>query len=750
MFQRKRQSFTVSVSPNEILFRRARISVQTEIPLDAEYAQSAIAVRGEAGQVRLSKGGLVAVWEPATSLSPGHHTLIVGELVAQSGETIAGEIEIPFFVTDSAARVPSNLRVEALMRLRPQELGIERLPAHRRPSGAYIEVVKASDRKSGAPVELAFDEKGNRVDAQEVFARIAKRRLEKFGKLHGSLYRKLATIEPDVPIDVAIWIQVEDLPQEELKKLGEHVEEVPGEVSEFRERLHRELGQFAKDLAGTMDVQPPQPDPLAPVVYARLTADQIRAVEERPEVLGVFLYETDGIEDLDHSIAIANSDHAHALGYDGSGVKVAVWENGPDVTDDLDIEAFYDPLQTHTSLHARNTHGIVKNTEDGAPHGHAPGCSLYSANETNLAALRWAVKDQHCTVISQSFHRSSEPASPDLSYDDIYKDWLVVHWPYPTILQAAGNYWSTDPDAANPPGGTSGEYVNHKGYNSLAVGNHNDDASAMSGSTVFRNPTTPHGDRELPEICANGTGVTACGVTKSGTSMAAPAVAGCTALIQDVNSLLKIWPEGCRALLLAGSSRNVRDDTWWQDVIADVDARDGTGAVDAYESVRIAESMRSPDAAGTRRGWDVGTLRRDDFGDDGKSTFSYRVKVPDSWFGPRKVKVALAWNSAVGTFSCCGIESPISSALTIDLDLMIYDSEGNLVGYSGSWDNSYEIAEFVGESGETYTIRIRWWSGEDWTWFGIAWTVTGGFLFAERVVRNARLVEQLLEQPLGR
>jgi len=81
---------------------------------------------------------------------------------------------------------------------------------------------------------------------------------------------------------------------------------------------------------------------------------------------------------------------------------------------------------------------------------------------------------------------------------------------------------------------------------------------------------------------------------------------------------------------------------------------------------------------------------------------------------------------------------------------MIYDSEGNLVGYSGSWDNSYEIAEFVGESGETYTIRIRWWSGEDWTWFGIAWTVTGGFLFAERVVRNARLVEQLLEQPLGR
>jgi hypothetical protein len=117
-------------------------------------------------------------------------------------------------------------------------------------------------------------------------------------------------------------------------------------------------------------------------------------------------------------------------------------------------------------------------------------------------------------------------------------------------------------------------------------------------------------------------------------------------------------------------------------VVADEDARDGTGPVDAHESVRIAESKPSPDTAGTRRGWDVGTLRPRDFGDDKKSTFSYRVRVPDSWFGPRKVKVALAWNSEVGTFPFFGI--PISSALTIDLDLMIYHSGENLVGYSGS------------------------------------------------------------------
>ena len=63
--------------------------------------------------------------------------------------------------------------------------------------------------------------------------------------------------------------------------------------------------------------------------------------------------------------------------------------------------------------------------------------------------------------------------------------------------------------------------------------------------------------------------------------------------------------------------------------------------------------------------------------------------------------------------------------LKVDLDLHVYDSRGNQVGYSGSWDNSYEIAEFPANRGETYTIKIRRWSGTDDVWYGIAWTVQG-------------------------
>ena len=55
----------------------------------------------------------------------------------------------------------------------------------------------------------------------------------------------------------------------------------------------------------------------------------------------------------------------------------------------------------------------------------------------------------------------------------------------------------------------------------------------MASDSVFRNPALAHGDRELPEIAANGVNVTAVGLTFSGTSMAAPAVAGGAALIQQ-------------------------------------------------------------------------------------------------------------------------------------------------------------------------------------------------------------------------
>ena len=97
--------------------------------------------------------------------------------------------------------------------------------------------------------------------------------------------------------------------------------------------------------------------------------------------------------------------------------------------------------------------------------------------------------------------------------------------------------------------------------------------------------------------------------------------------------------------------------------------------------------------------------------------------MPQFFFGSR-VKVALAWDSLAAIVDILGIQISLDQ-LKLDLDLKVYDSRGNLVGYSGSWDNSYEIAEFPANRGETYTIKIRRWSGTDDVWYGLAWTVQG-------------------------
>ena len=133
----------------------------------------------------------------------------------------------------------------------------------------------------------------------------------------------------------------------------------------------------------------------------------------------------------------------------------------------------------------------------------------------------------------------------------------------------------------------------------------------------------------------------------------------------------------------------------------------------------------------------------DDVDRHGNAEFAYRVVVPDWVLGPRHVKVALAWDSTVGELSFLGIRLPISSTLAQDLDVRVFDSSGWLVAHSQSWDNSYEIAEFDARRGEEYEIRIRRWSGTGWTWYGIAWTVTGG-------LRDLlELSDVVFERPIG-
>lgn len=718
--------FDCSIAADEVVPAGTMIELEFRTAVDPQSAQGAITLEHDNDPVpvtpELADGGrTVRIGTPRDMT--GTFALTVSELLGKKGERLVDHFRVPFVAMQLFGEVPRGMRIEHVVRLALTDDGVERLRPGERSKGRTIDAMKVVSRKGEEASDMAFDEKGAKFDLGKHLTDAGKRRADKYGRIHPTLFQEIEKAKPGTPVPIVIWPRIE-LPAAPYEKASDRRTEEPPEgerkLTEKLREAHAHLSDAASK-AGLRMAKEANSDPTTvPCISTEATVEQIRELSRSDAVGAIFFDDRSERTDLANSISVAHSDQAHLAGFDGTGIKVAVWESGPSNTSNLVFAGRYTSSPS-ASDHARLTSAIIKNTERGKPHGHAPDCELYSANSGSTAALKWAVQDKHCTVVSQSFHRDSEPKNAGLQSDDVLKDWLVLRYPYPTIVQAAGNFWKGDDDNINPP---ESEYVNHKGFNSLAIGNHDDTAATMSGDSVFRNPSSSHGDRELPELAANGTAVSANQQTMSGTSFAAPATAGVAALIQDVDPVLCSWPEGCRAILLAAAGRNIRDNTWWRDVLNRVDTRDGSGALDAMGGVTIARQRRSRNAPATRHGWDVGTISSAVIGANKLATFIYRVSVPPLLRSP-KVKVALAWDGAVSTIF--GI--PLSSHLTVDLDLIVRDSRGNQVASSASWDNSYEIAEFDGRPGETYDIIVRRWSGTENVWYGIAWTVRGFTIF---------------------
>ena len=699
---RPRQIISTSLSAFEVIRRGAQIVLESKVPIDARALASGLRLRGTRARPVTSDRGRRVALTVDDSFRAGWNMLFLSDLYTPENRRIEADLEVPFFVVDSTASFPKDVRVESYSRVAVRGDRIRRAAAGEL---STYELVKGTHRASGKPWEAAYDQAGTQVDFNRLRGQLMKARLDRYGKLEPRLHERVGGGGAE-PVSVAVWLRTGPPGRSTKNERGETRKPAAGDVAARKAFVEQARGFVAR--YGLANARNLRVDEAAPVIFAELDRPTIRRLADAQEVSMVFLYDREGVEDLSDSIAIAQSDDAHALGYTGSGVKVAVYEDGPDDTTNLQITARF-RTNPATSQHSRHTHGIIKNRERNQPHGHAPDCLLHSANDKDLDAIRWAARDRGCTVISQSFHRTAEQTDGDLSFDDIYKDWLALTWPYPTICEAAGN-------------GADTEYVNHKGYNRLTVANHNDSANGMASDTVFRNPDTDHGDRELPDVAANGMGVTAVGLTLSGTSMATPALAGATACVQEVDNTLKSWPEGCRAIQLASAKLNPDGGTWWADLGGGADGLDGAGALNTLNAVRVAEQRKGRNNTPAPRGWDVGTLRSRDIGQNGETTFSYRISIPGRIVLRRTtVKVALAWDSEVIEWKFLGLTLPIASVLTLDLDLKVYDSAGTLVGYSGSYDNSYEIAEFPGRAGETYTIKIRRWSGTDDVWYGLAW-----------------------------
>lgn len=332
--------------------------------------------------------------------------------------------------------------------------------------------------------------------------------------------------------------------------------------------------------------------------------------------------------------------------------------------------------------------------------------------------------------------------------EDRYFDWLAVQPPYPTIVASAGNNGNV-------------WHVNNKLRNGLVVGGSQEDGQKFSSDCGSYNPTpnramhtiwgnwttvlangyvgsqglngaTVHGDWELPHVVAPSTSsclaIAAIASGTGGTSAATAATSAGVAQIQHVNSLLKSWPEACRAIVMATADQNV--DGPVLSLTDSVDDLDGAGEINIQAQVILAQPANrrpAPQTTYADQGFDYGTFYLNDSAifipnSGGSSrTFYHQYRIQSASTG--LVRVVLTWNNA----SACSNPQTCdpTQELVPDLDMTVaVDQTNQLVGWSSSYDSNYEFIEFQATAGVPYRVWINYYpySGGTQSYYAIAWT----------------------------
>lgn len=273
-------------------------------------------------------------------------------------------------------------------------------------------------------------------------------------------------------------------------------------------------------------------------------------------------------------------------------------------------------------------------------------------------------------------HGDTRYIATDRDFDDhVYEDGVAV-------FAAAGN-GGTAP--------THGVETPSKALNVTAVGNYYDRTDEIRESSSWRDPET--GNRK-PELSAPGAWIGVDGLpgTASGTSFSSPHAAAFAADLMGAYRWLQLRPSYLGAFMIAGAT----------DPIDGGFDRVGFGGID----------MQSAFYSGTNTWWDG---RNDSFAwyDDrdvepGNGSIDRAFYVDADRHDA--VRVALRWATRGSyTYDHRRDAHPIGR----DLDITVYDPDGRRVGGSFSWDDPFEVVDFVPARSGTYTVRIHEFANRD-------------------------------------
>ncbi len=577
-------------------------------------------------------------------------------------------------------------------------------------SGDYFLDQKFLEPRSGRVVSVPLGRRLERYDVAQLA--LSERSLfdGRYGKIEPALLDSVASLGSEDRVRVAVWLTVPEVPGGDRgRRLGDRdVEQLQVEVGRRRAALRQSVTGVQDSLVAAfqaLGVRVSYRSRYAPVVFAELTPAQVREIAQRQAVLQMNLGRTYE-EEHDSAIPTLRADLVHGVGIDGAGVGIAILENNNIAGNNpfLNVVATRD-AGIANDAHAAHTAGDAASSNDTLP-GVAPGADLYSAaadsydDDDIIEAMEWAI-DQGVRIINCSFGFDTDRAldALDRYFDYVVRnDWVI-------ITKSAGNRGQTDGDVTSP--GLAWNIITVGGINDGGTSDWSDDV--MYASSSFGDPQSTHGDREKPEVVAVGQNVRStttaapwvqAGVGGSGTSYAAPMVAGTAALLLQMNGVLGYWPEVVKAMVIAGASHNIEGTPRLSD-------KDGAGAIDVLRTYEMA-----------KHGWYDGyRIEKDDFDASG----NFEIPIGNVIAG-RRIKAAIAWDSVPTKFSIFWFTFYFD-LLAADFDLSLYDPDDNWVAGSYSWDNSFEVIDLCcAPKAGTYTLRIhRYRMDSDWEWLGVAW-----------------------------
>ncbi len=506
----------------------------------------------------------------------------------------------------------------------------------------------------------------------------------------------------------------EALPPPPKKDTPQSIEDTPARIAareqaEAFDRLNQQhlraqiapaRDQFLA-LAGELGLAVTYASDIAPVVHlSGVTREQLAQVQRAAGIDALYPVNNQSGPAMAIARPTQNADLVETFGgYTGNNVNVAVVEGERSATTNPYLTIVASRVITDPRSHPTAVAGMIASRHSSV-RGIAPNARVYSANGDNyatIAALEAAMDwgSTNARVLNHSFWAGDCGTTASLLTIDRHMDYIVRN-NYDLAVVASGNFKTAncqDPPVASP-------FVNSpgKGYNALTVGNY-DDVNTLGWSDDAMRPSSQYNDsdRFKPEMVAVGTNISSTtpaspwiGSVGSGTSYAAPMVAGTAATIIEAVPSIASYPEALTALLMATALHNITG-------TSRLSRPDGVGGLVSSAALVSAE----------RGHWssqfiDINT--------------SFPITFTQFAHKGERVRFVIRWlSNPTADYT--------SDLLPADLDLSARRADGVIVDSSNNAITNFEVVDFIAPASETYRFvvtRFGSWSGGG-TWLGAGW-----------------------------